>query len=104
MIPYIVITSSNEVISTHCYIRFTLYVADIFAVRAAGCILGELLAHRPLMPGKSELHQIELIVDLLGTPTEAIWPVCQFTLCYLHYCYYSMHTWVIVATVVVYLF
>jgi len=43
--------------------------------RAAGCILGELLAHRPLMPGKSEIHQVELIVDLLGTPTEAIWPV-----------------------------
>lgn len=41
---------------------------------AAGCILGELLAHRPLMPGKSELHQVELIIDLLGTPTEAIWP------------------------------
>jgi cyclin-dependent kinase 10 len=41
---------------------------------AAGCILGELLAHRPLMPGKSEIHQVELIVDLLGTPTESIWP------------------------------
>jgi len=43
--------------------------------RAAGCILGELLAHRPLMPGKSEVHQVELIIELLGTPTEAIWPV-----------------------------
>jgi len=48
--------------------------------RAAGCILGELLAHRPLMPGKSELHQVELIIDLLGTPTEAIWPVSCFAL------------------------
>ena len=43
--------------------------------RAAGCILGELLAHRPLLPGKSEVTQVELIIDLLGTPTEAIWPV-----------------------------
>uniref|UniRef100_A0A0A9XHK3 Cyclin-dependent kinase 10 n=1 Tax=Lygus hesperus TaxID=30085 RepID=A0A0A9XHK3_LYGHE len=41
---------------------------------AAGCILGELLGHRPLLPGRSEIHQLELIVDLLGTPSDAIWP------------------------------
>jgi len=54
--------------------------------RAAGCILGELLAHRPLMPGKSELHQVELIIDLLGTPTEAIWPVSWFVCVNLQVC------------------
>ena len=43
--------------------------------RAAGCILGELLIHKPLLPGRSEIHQIELIIDMLGTPTEQIWPV-----------------------------
>ena len=26
------------------------------------------------MPGRSEIAQLELIVDLLGTPSEAIWP------------------------------
>lgn len=41
---------------------------------AAGCILGELLDHRPLLPGRSEISQLELIVDLLGTPSDAIWP------------------------------
>lgn len=41
---------------------------------AAGCILGELLAHKPLLPGVSEISQIELIIDLLGTPSETIWP------------------------------
>ncbi|XP_046661696.1 cyclin-dependent kinase 10 [Homalodisca vitripennis] len=41
---------------------------------AAGCILGELLDHRPLLPGRSEIGQLELIVDLLGTPSDAIWP------------------------------
>ncbi|XP_014253825.1 cyclin-dependent kinase 10 [Cimex lectularius] len=41
---------------------------------AAGCILGELLGHRPLLPGRSELAQLELIVDLLGTPSDSIWP------------------------------
>lgn len=43
--------------------------------RAVGCILAELLAHKPLLPGTSEIHQIDLIVQLLGTPNENIWPV-----------------------------
>lgn len=41
---------------------------------AVGCIFCELLSNRPLLPGKSELNQIELIVNLLGTPNNAIWP------------------------------
>ncbi|KAM9191908.1 cyclin-dependent kinase 10 isoform 7-T7 [Dugong dugon] len=41
---------------------------------AVGCILAELLAHKPLLPGSSEIHQIDLIVQLLGTPSENIWP------------------------------
>ncbi|XP_065601411.1 cyclin-dependent kinase 10 isoform X2 [Cyrtonyx montezumae] len=54
---------------------------------AVGCILAELLAHKPLLPGTSEIHQIDLIVQLLGTPNENIWPgfsklplVSQYTL------------------------
>ncbi|XP_017783565.1 PREDICTED: cyclin-dependent kinase 10 isoform X2 [Nicrophorus vespilloides] len=41
---------------------------------AAGCILGELLGHKPLLPGRTEIQQLELIVDLLGTPSDTIWP------------------------------
>lgn len=41
---------------------------------AMGCIFGELLSHQSLMPGKNEIHQLQLIFDLLGTPTERIWP------------------------------
>uniref|UniRef100_A0A671F203 Cyclin dependent kinase 10 n=1 Tax=Rhinolophus ferrumequinum TaxID=59479 RepID=A0A671F203_RHIFE len=41
---------------------------------AAGCVLAELLAHKPLLPGTSEIHQVDLIVQLLGTPSENIWP------------------------------
>ncbi|XP_076371032.1 cyclin-dependent kinase 10 isoform X1 [Tachypleus tridentatus] len=40
---------------------------------AAGCILGELLLHKPMLPGRSEIHQIELIIELLGTPNDQIW-------------------------------
>ncbi|KAM7346774.1 cyclin-dependent kinase 10 [Cochliomyia hominivorax] len=41
---------------------------------AVGCILGELLSHKPLLPGNTEIAQLELIIDLLGTPSESIWP------------------------------
>jgi cyclin-dependent kinase 10 len=40
---------------------------------ATGCIMGELLAHKPLLPGVGEISQIDMIVDLLGTPSDAIW-------------------------------
>ncbi|XP_014791289.1 cyclin-dependent kinase 10 isoform X2 [Octopus bimaculoides] len=41
---------------------------------SVGCIFGELLAHRPLLPGRGEIHQIELIIEMFGTPNDAIWP------------------------------
>ncbi|KAL3314552.1 hypothetical protein Ciccas_006825 [Cichlidogyrus casuarinus] len=40
---------------------------------SAGCIMGELLLHKPLLPGKNDIMQLELIIDLLGTPTDKIW-------------------------------
>ncbi len=43
--------------------------------RAVGCIFAELLAHKPLIPGASEIQQLDLIVQMLGTPNESIWPV-----------------------------
>ena len=42
---------------------------------AVGCILGELLRHEPLFPGKTELAMVQAFVGLLGPPTPAIWPV-----------------------------
>jgi len=41
---------------------------------AAGCILGELLLHKPLLPGRTEVQQIDMTIELLGTPHAAIWP------------------------------
>ncbi|CAM9215819.1 unnamed protein product [Ectocarpus sp. 6 AP-2014] len=41
---------------------------------AAGCILGELLLGKPLMPGKTDLDQVHKIFKLLGAPNERIWP------------------------------
>ncbi|CAA7034955.1 unnamed protein product [Microthlaspi erraticum] len=39
-----------------------------------GCIMAELLSHKPLFPGKSELDQLQKIFAVLGTPSEAVWP------------------------------
>ena len=45
--------------------------ADMWSV---GCMLGELLLNRPLLPGDTELKQLHLICELLGTPHARIWP------------------------------
>ncbi|KAG6537183.1 mitogen-activated protein kinase 9-like [Zingiber officinale] len=39
---------------------------DIWSI---GCIFAELLTGRPLFPGKNVVHQLDLMTDLLGTPS-----------------------------------
>jgi len=39
-----------------------------------GCIMAELLQKEPLLPGKTELEQLDKMFKLLGTPNEKIWP------------------------------
>ena len=34
---------------------------------SCGCIMGELLANDPLLPGRTDVEQLSLIYDLLGT-------------------------------------
>jgi mitogen-activated protein kinase 1/3 len=45
---------------------YTLQAIDIWAV---GCILAEMLTGRPLFPGRDYSHQLDLILDVIGTPT-----------------------------------
>ena len=40
----------------------------------AGCILAELLAGRPLFPGSSDIAQLALMSDQLGSISEERWP------------------------------
>ncbi|XP_076896425.1 mitogen-activated protein kinase 20-like isoform X2 [Bidens hawaiensis] len=47
------------------YSKYTPAV-DIWGV---GCIFAEILTGKPLFPGRSVVHQLELITDLLGTPS-----------------------------------
>jgi len=44
---------------------------------SAGCILAELLYGKPILPGKSEMEQLELIFKLCGSPTKENWPEAE---------------------------
>ena len=37
---------------------------------AAGCIMGELLHHAPLFPGRTEIAMLDMFTELLGSPHE----------------------------------
>jgi len=41
---------------------------------SVGCIFAELLNKKPLLPGGDDSQQIELIWELVGTPTNETWP------------------------------
>lgn len=41
---------------------------------SAGCIMGELILQMPLLPGETETEQFSLIVKLIGSPNDKIWP------------------------------
>ncbi|KAF2756017.1 Pkinase-domain-containing protein, partial [Pseudovirgaria hyperparasitica] len=40
----------------------------------AGCVFGEMFKRKPIMAGNSDLNQIHLIFDLVGSPTDANMP------------------------------
>lgn len=42
---------------------------DIWSI---GCIFAEILLGKPLFPGRNVVHQLELITDLLGTPSPEV--------------------------------
>ncbi|PUU82848.1 kinase-like domain-containing protein [Tuber borchii] len=41
---------------------------------STGCIMGELILQMPLLPGETETEQFSLIVKLIGSPNDKIWP------------------------------
>ena len=53
----------------HARVLPVLPLLQAIAVWAVGCILAELLNGRPLFPGRDYGHQLDLILDVIGTPT-----------------------------------
>jgi serine/threonine-protein kinase BUR1 len=43
----------------------------------AGCVFGEMFKRKPILTGKSDLHQAEIIWELVGTPTDQNMPGWQ---------------------------
>ncbi|KAI1449793.1 Pkinase-domain-containing protein [Annulohypoxylon stygium] len=39
-----------------------------------GCVFGEMLVGKPILAGESDNHQLEIIFDLVGTPTDQTMP------------------------------
>ncbi|KAJ8768734.1 hypothetical protein K2173_023638 [Erythroxylum novogranatense] len=73
-------TSENEFMTEYVVTRWyrapelllnsTDYTAAI-DVWSVGCIFMELMNRKPLFPGKDHVHQMRLLTELLGTPTES---------------------------------
>ncbi|ETO75663.1 CMGC/CDK/CRK7 protein kinase, partial [Phytophthora nicotianae P1976] len=47
------------------------FSVDVWSI---GCIFGELLLGKPILQGKTEIEQLQLIFGLCGMPTEETWP------------------------------
>lgn len=47
---------------------------DLVDARPRSCIFLELFARRPVFPGQDEIHQLDVIFKLTGTPRIETWP------------------------------
>lgn len=50
------------------------YYSGVIDVWSMGMVFAELILRTPFVPGNSDLHQLELICQAIGTPTEENWP------------------------------
>ena len=64
-------TSGNNLTQILIYIDSNQFH---FNNRGSGCVMGELLMDKPVFSGDSEIEQLNLIIELLGTPNDQIWP------------------------------
>ena len=60
---------ANASVPLAVFLRSLCYALQSIDVWAVGCILAEMLSGRPLFPGRDYSHQLDLILDVIGTPT-----------------------------------
>jgi cyclin-dependent kinase 7 len=51
--------------------RYYSGAVDIWSV---GCVFAELVLRIPFMAGNTDIHQLDLICQAIGSPTEEVWP------------------------------
>ena len=59
---YSYVVNANELL-------FTLQYTPAIDIWSIGCIFAEVVTGKPLFPGKNVVHQLDLMTDLLGTPS-----------------------------------
>jgi serine/threonine protein kinase len=60
------------------HLLFLLQYTPAIDIWSIGCIFAEVLSGKPLFPGKNVVHQLDLMTDLLGTPSmDTISRVCD---------------------------
>ncbi|KAI9297951.1 Pkinase-domain-containing protein [Neoconidiobolus thromboides FSU 785] len=50
------------------------YYSEAIDMWGVGCVFGQLLTGKPLIPGMTDIEQIDLIFQLMGTPDDQEWP------------------------------
>ncbi|CAH0728330.1 unnamed protein product, partial [Brenthis ino] len=50
------------------------YYSEKVDVWAVGCIIAEMITKQPLFAGESDIEQLAIVLQRLGTPTEETWP------------------------------
>ena len=51
-----------------------LHYSTAIDIWSIGCIIAELAGDEPLLAGRCEIEQLHLTFQLLGTPTDEVWP------------------------------
>lgn len=76
-------------VSLFFFFLFFLQYTPAIDIWSIGCIFAEMLTGKPLFPGKNVVHQLDLMTDLLGTPSaESIARVCCLFLVTALLCHY----------------
>lgn len=64
-----IIIALHGVLTMQILMVFCLQYTPAIDIWSIGCIFAEVLTGKPLFPGKNVVHQLDLMTDLLGTPS-----------------------------------